>query len=545
MTSTDKVWAEATSHLSRDFATGLNTAVETCERWAGNRAKLALVIRHADGGRETWTYYELARESARLSEVLRRTGLVRGDRVAGVLSRQREAWLTSLAAWRAGIVYVPIFTGFGADAVAQRLSEGKVKTVVVDYQSREVVHAALSKISEDIAVISVAGPRGEGLHRGDWSYWSEVDRIVGTNEATPTGASEPATLMFTSGTTNTPKGCLIPHSGFVSLIPFVRGVLDLRPSDLLFSTSDPGWSYGLYTTGVVPMALGYPRLVYTGDFSPRDWLTVIAKEDASFVAGAPSAFRGLARYAARNGLAASVRGATCAGEALDDDTVNAWEALGQGPLLDGYGLTEVGMVLANLSNPPIAATPGTLAGPVPGFEVDLYDPEGRQVGEGGTGQIVVQRPPFQLSSGYDNEPDAWEARWRDDWFLTGDLGRRDESGRWHYVGREDDVIITSGYNVGPAEVESVLLQHSGVAEAAVVAQADPERGSVVRAVIVPSPGAPSEDVLTKQLQESVRLRVGRHAYPRVVDFVDSLPRTATGKIRRAALRNTSPPRSRP
>jgi len=541
MTTTNDVWGAVTGQLSRDYATGLNTAVEACERWTSDRSKLALIIRHANGERESLTYYELAKQAAQVTEVLKRSGLKRGDRVAGVLSRQREAWLTALAAWRAGIVYVPIFTGFGSDAVAQRLGEANVTTVVVDYRSRAVVDEALGQIDRDIAVICVAGPQGVGMMRGDWSFWSEVDRISTVSEVVATSASETATLMFTSGTTSTPKSCLIPHSGFVSLIPFVRAVMNLRPSDLLFSTSDSGWSYGLYTSGVVPMSLGFPRLIYTGDFSPRDWLTVIDDEDASFVAGAPSAFRGLARYAASHRVADSLRGATCAGEALDEDTASAWGAMGRGPLLDGYGLTEVGMVLANFANQPSPPIPGTLSGPVPGFEVELHDEHGRLVTQGQIGQIVVRRPPFQLSIGYDNRASAWEERWSDDWFMTGDLARIDEAGRWHYVGRDDDVIVTSGYNVGPAEVEAALLQHPGVAEAAAVSMPDPERGHVVRAFVVRAVGAPPDDELTKKLQDIVRARVGRHAYPRIIEYVESLPRTATGKVRRAVLRELSKP----
>jgi acetyl-CoA synthetase len=215
--------------------------------------------------------------------------------------------------------------------------------------------------------------------------------------------------------------------------------------------------------------------------------------------------------------------------------------MGRGTLLDGYGLTEVGMVLANFANQASPPIPGTLTGPVPGFEVELHDEDGRPATRGEIGQIVVRRPPFQLSIGYDNQASAWDERWCDDWFMTADLARIDEAGHWHYVGREDDVIVTSGYNVGPAEIEAALLQHSGVAEAAAVAMADPERGHIVRVFVVRAVGAPPDEKLTKELQDIVRARVGRHAYPRIVEYVESLPRTVTGKLRRAVLREVSKP----
>jgi acetyl-CoA synthetase len=192
-------------------------------------------------------------------------------------------------------------------------------------------------------------------------------------------------------------------------------------------------------------------------------------------------------------------------------------------LRDGYGLTEVGMVLADLDDGDGSLTV------VPGFDVRLVDAEGDE------GLIAVRRPPFQLSTGYLGDATSWDARWRDDLYVTEDLARCVD-GRWRFSGRADDVIITSGYNVGPVEVESILLEHPGVEDVAAVAAPDPARGSVVRAVVVRAAGAPAPDELADQLRAIVRERVGRHAYPRIVDYVDELPRTETGKLRRSALR---------
>jgi acetyl-CoA synthetase len=517
----------------------LNTAMESCGRWASDRGRLALIVCHPDGRADRWTYYELDRAAARAARVFSRAGLRRGDRLAAILTRQAEAFIAALAAWRSGLVYVPLFCGFGPDALAQRLRAADASAVVVDHRWRGVLSAACDQIERDLTMVTVAGAQGRGVQHGDWSFWAEMDSAAPDSPYVDTTADDPATLMFTSGTTSAPKGCVIPHGGLVSLLPFVQHCMDLSPSDLLFSTSDPGWSYGLYTTGCAPMALGRPRVIYTGDFDAAAWLRVIEDQDVTFVAGAPTAYRLLARAAGRHGLSPSVRGATSAGEPLNLDTVEAWRQLGAGEVLDGYGLTEVGMVLANLSNPPTEVVPGALASVVPGFEVDLVDEDGRVVPEGEIGQIAVHRPRFQLSIGYDNAPREWEERWVDNRFMTGDLARRDERGYWWYVGRADDIIVTAGYNVGPVEVETVLLEHPHVVEAAIVAASDPDRGSVVRAVVVAGPGAPRLDELTSQLQDAVRERVGRHAYPRVVDYVEALPRTETGKVRHAQLRAQS------
>lgn len=536
--SATEVWRQITESLTQNPDRGFNTFQEACGRWASDRSKLALIVRDEDGSSARWTYHELAREAARASRVFAEAGLRPGDRVAAVLTRQIEAWICALAAWRSGLVYVPLFVGFGGDALAARLSTSNARVVVVDHRWRGAVEDAQARLDHDIDVITVGGSRGVGIRRGDRSFWSEMERCDPDGPAADTNRDTPATLMFTSGTTSEPKACIIPHSGLVALLPFVKHVFGVDERDLLFSTNDPGWSYGLYTTGCAPMALGVPRLIYTGDFDPQAWLHVIREEQVTVAVGAPTAFRKLLTAARRTGFPSSFRGASTAGEPLDPETTQAWQKLTGTRIRDGYGLTEVGMVLGDLADPDLPTEPGALAAAVPGFEVSLVDENGRPT-DANEGRIAIRRPPFQLSIGYENAPEAWDKRWVDDWYVTDDIARRNEKGNWRFEGRADDVIVTSGYNVGPVEVESILLENPAVAEAAVVAAPDPERGSVIRAVVVRAEGAPVPDVLVPQLQDAVRQRLGRHAYPRIVEFFDSLPRTATGKLRRAELRTTS------
>lgn len=537
--SVSQVWQRVVGRLDHDPAAQLNTFHESCSRWATDRGRLALILRHPDARSERWTYSELARAAASTSAMFKSLGLRRGDRVASVLTRQVEAWIVALAAWRSGLVVVPLFVGFGADALRKRLQASRSKAVVVDHRWRTTVEEALEGLDHDAAVVTVAGEGGRGLRHGDWSFWSELELAGNIPDQVATKADEPATLMFTSGTTSEPKACILPHSGFLSLMPFVEHALALERDDLLFATSDPGWSYGLYTNGCAPMSLGIPRVLYTGDFDPQAWLAVIEAEQVTFATGAPTAFRQLLAAMRKHGFPSNLRGASTAGEPLDPDTVASWRALSGTDICDGYGQTEVGMVLANLVSPPTVIEAGWLASVVPGFEVELLGVDGQPVGPGSEGALAVKRPRFQLSIGYDNAPEAWDAHWHEDYFVTDDLFYRDERGRYRFSGRADDVIVTAGYNVGPAEIESVLLEHPRVLEAAAVAAADAARGSVVRAVVVVT-GAPSAE-LTEALQNSVRERVGRHAYPRTIDYVDALPRTATGKVRRAALRAAETP----
>ncbi|HEY4094527.1 MAG TPA: AMP-binding protein [Baekduia sp.] len=534
-----EVWEHIVARLDGDPAAGLNTAWECCGRWAGDRGRLALIQRNADGTSARFTFYDLDRAAARAARMFADAGLRPGDRVAAVLSRQPEAWITALAAWRSGLVLVPLFYGFGTEALAQRLRPSAPRAIVVGHAWRAVLAGALDGLGDDVAIFTVTGPRGTGLERGDRSFWAELERCAPDGPVVETAASDTATIMFTSGTSGTPKGCLMPHSAFVSLLPFVDHVLALGPEDLLFSTSDPGWSYGLYTTGCAVWSLGLPRVVYGGDFDPAAWLKIVEEEQATFVAGAPSAFRRLVSVAQRDGAPASLVGATCAGEPLDAGTVDRWHATTGTALRDGYGLSEVGMVLGNLGGSDEGLVAGALECAIPGFEVLLVDGEHREVPDGVEGTIAIRRPPFQLSTGYLNDDAAWAARWDGDLFVTEDLARR-EDGRFWFSGRADDVIVTSGYNVGPAEIAAVLLEHPGVAEAAAVAAPDPARGSIVRAVIVRASGAPSTDILTDELRSSIRSRIGRHASPRIIDYVDTLPRTETGKLRRAVLREVAP-----
>ncbi|OUZ09690.1 hypothetical protein BHE97_09490 [Aeromicrobium sp. PE09-221] len=534
--TTDEVWRQITERLNQDSDHRFNTFDEVCGKWAHDRSKLALIVRHPDGSTEHWTYHRLAKQAAKASRMFAEAGLKPGDRVAAMLTRQVEAWVTALAAWRSGLVYVPLFVGFGADAVADRLTAAKATAVVVDHRWRDVVDEASERLDADLDVFTVAGGRGAGLRRGDISFWAEIERAAPDGPVADTTGDTPATLMFTSGTTSTPKGCILPHSAFVALMPYALEVFGVDENDLVFATSDPGWSYGLYTTGATLMALGVPRIVYTGDFDPKAWLRLMDEEEVTFIAGAPSAYRRVLEAARRTGFPASLRGANTAGEPLDRETAQKWSELAGFPLRDGYGLTEVGMVLGDTIGSPVNEH-GTLSGTVPGFEVALVDDDGAPV-ESGRGRVAVRRPPFQLSIGYANAPDAWQRRWIDDWFVTDDLMERTEQGGWRFYGRADDVIVTSGYNVGPAEVESTLLEDPGVAEVAVVAAPDASRGQIVRAVVVKSREAPSDDELIKRLQDRVRTHIGRHAYPRIVEFRDELPRTATGKLRRASLRPT-------
>ncbi|MBF4162719.1 acyl-CoA synthetase [Nocardioides acrostichi] len=536
--SIDQIWRAAESRLDWPIERGLNTAHECADRWARDRARLAMILRHPDGSSERWTYAELARASSRLASAWRAAGFTRGDRVAALVNQQVEAFIGALAAWRSGLVYVPLFVGFGTDAIVQRLNGAEPVAVVVDHRYRHQLAAAMPLLSVEPQVYTVAGPAGRGLVRGDRSFWSELDSRAPDFAMVETAPSDPATLIFTSGTTGAAKGCVQPHSLILTIQPFIRHTWAFTPDDMFFTGAAPGWSYGLYTTGAGPMSLGVPRVAYTGDFDPAAWLRVFEEEQVTYVAAAPSALRRLVPLAERQGISESIRGATSAGEPLDAPLAEAWARLTGSTIQDGYGQSESAMVLANLADPQCPDVPGALSSVVPGFDAVLVDDAG--VEQEQQGILALRQPRYQAATGYLNADDLWRARWRGDLFLTGDVLRKDDAGRYWFVGRDDDLIVTSGYNVGPSEVESLILAHPGVAEVAVVAAPDPARGSVVRAIVVLD-GSVDQQQVAEDIRADVKQNLGRHAYPRIIDFVDELPRTETGKIKRNVLRQQSVP----
>ncbi|AMM31644.1 Acetyl-CoA synthetase (Acetate-CoA ligase) [Sinomonas atrocyanea] len=496
-----------------------NLYTESCGRWAADSTRTALTVRDESGTSENFTYTQLDGMSARLAGYLRSRGIGAGDTVAGILDRGLAPWLVAFAAWRLGAVYVPLFTGYGAAALADRLRLASARIVVCE----PALQAALE---DELPGTEIIGSATATDGRPGRPSLGQALAHPPYRPIAATGPADTAVMMFTSGTTGTPKACTIPHAGWLATVPFARHVLGTRPDSAVLGLSDPGWSYGLLTTGSTIMALGHRVIVQTGRFDAARILYALAENGAVHVAGAPTAFRRLLDSIPDGPPLPGLLPATSGGEPLDPETARSWSELTGVPLRNGYGLTEVGMVLAD---------PGEGDGrlePIPGWEVRLADP-GRTASEG---RLLIRRPPHQLSDGYANATPAWARLWTEDgWLATEDVFRRDSDGKLTYRGRVDDVIVTSGYKISPVEVESVLRRHPGVRDAAAVPTPDGAGGSTVRAVVETMPGYAGSPELASNLKDLVRQEAGRHAYPRIIDFTDQLPRTESGKVRRQAL----------
>lgn len=497
-------------------------------------APRAVVWCREDGRAQAYSGAQLQQRAREIAAVLAALGVCRGDRVAALLGRRPASFVAALAAWYLGALYVPLFSGLQGEGLRSRLGDCGPVAAITDAANRPSLEA-VSGILPALKILLVDGP-GDA---GDADLATELRRRPAVPGPAETGLHDTSTIMYTSGTTGRPKGCQIPHHAVLTLQPYVRYFLALGQGCTLFSGADAGWSFGLFTTGLAPMMAGVTRVIYEGAFDPAGWWRAIRDLPAPHLAAAPTAFRQLAA-AGQDLIPAQFAAGSSAGEPLDAATIG-WFAENTGVTLrDSYGLSELGMVTANLRTP--GAPPhasGSMGSALPGFDVGLSGPDGNLIAGEGTGRVVVRDNDFLLSAGYWGRGEEWQARFSDGWFVTEDIARRDERGRYWYMSRADDVIVSSGYNIGPTEVETALLTHPLVTDAACVGEPDPVRGTVVAAhVVLAQPAAPD---LLRELRERVGDGVGWYAAPRRLHIHEHLPRTESGKVQRHLLRASGMP----
>jgi len=510
--------------LSGDLS-AMNACVECCDRHADSD-KVALVWEGRDGQRATWTFAQLKEAAARFANLLDSQGIKPGDTVAGLLPRTPELLITILGTWRVGAIYQPLFTAFGPKAVEHRIKESGAKMVVTDATNSEKLDAI------------EAAPRRLVVGNGADDFWTQVNRQSPEFEPVLLDAEAPFLAMFTSGTTGPAKQLHVPLKAIVAFVTYMRDAVDLRPEDNFWNIADPGWAHGLYYAVTGPLAMGHSTLFYEGGFTVDSTCRVVREYGITNMAGSPTAFRLL--LAARNEVEAQIKGrlraVSSAGEPLTPEVIR-WFSSGLGCTIhDHYGQTELGMVLCNhhaLSHP---VSIGTAGYAMPGHRVVVLDEQQRELEPGTPGMLALdrRRSPLLWFSGYvGTKTKAFVG----DYYLSGDTVELNADGSISFVGRADDVITTSGYRVGPFDVESALVEHSAVIEAAVIGKPDPERTELVKAFVVLHAGHEGDVTLAEQLQQHVRQRLSAHAYPREIEFVDELPKTPSGKIQRFLLRD--------
>jgi acetyl-CoA synthetase len=511
----------------------LNACVECCDRHA-LPGRIALFWEGRDGASATYTFSDLQDKAARFANFLLAQGVKKGDKVAGLLPRNIELLITVFATWRIGAVYQPLFTAFGPKAIEHRLSSSGAKVVVTDAGNR----SKLSEVADCPTIVTVAGPKGQGIVRGDYSFWAELANYSAECEPVLLTGEDPFLLMFTSGTTGPSKALSVPLKAIVAFQSYTRDAVDLRPEDAFWNVADPGWAYGIYFGVTGPMAMGHPITFYDGPFTLESTCRVINKYGITNLTGSPTAYRLL--IAGGDELARSIKGklriVSSAGEPLNPEVIR-WFADNLGVVIhDHYGQTELGMVLCNhhgLEHPIHMGAAGFAS---PGHRIAVLDGEYKELGVGQPGILAIDRTqsPMCWFAGYEGAPTK---AFVGNYYLSGDTVEWNPDGSISFVGRSDDVITTSGYRVGPFDVESALIEHPAVIEAAVVGKPDPERTELVKAFVVICEQYRATPELAEELRQHVRKRLAAHSYPREIEFVSELPKTPSGKLQRFILRN--------
>jgi len=505
-----------------------------------------IVDRHAGHGRpglcwigksgmsRTLSFDELSRLSAQVAAWLRSRGIHEGDRVAGFLPRVPETIAIMLGTWRAGGVYVPIFTGFGPDAIAFRLRDSGAKVLCTHWEYRARI-PVLAPGDPAILTISGTGSRAAG----DADFHAAIEGQPAEAWRAERRRDDPAVILYTSGSTGPPKGVQIAANFLAAVHPWMLYGVDLRPDDVFWPTGDPGWGYGLICY-MLTLALGVPVTCHEATPTPEYALQRVSADGVTNLATTPTLLRGIMALPAEmlERWPVSLRAASSCGEPLNGEVVTFFQRRWGVTVMDHYGSSEFGLPIGNCNALEMEVRPGSMGLPLPGHTMAIIGDDGGEAPAGTVGQIAMRpHPEGYYSLGYWGDAERTAAMHRGGWMTIGDLGRRDANGYFWFEGRADDVIKSAGYRIGPFEVESAILNHTAVAEAAVVGISDALRGQIVKAFVVLRAGhAPSAE-LRDEIVELVKSRIGRHQYPREIEFVPALPKTETGKIQRFLLRS--------
>jgi acetyl-CoA synthetase len=507
----------------------LNACIECCDRHADSGG-VALYWEGRDGSSAEYSFLDLQNEAARFGNLLKARGIGPGDRVAGLLPRTVELLIAVLGTWRVGAVYQPLFTAFGPKAIEHRVTASGAKLVVTDSVNR----AKLDEVQGCPAIVTV----GADPAATDADFWNSIKQYSTDCEPVLLDGEAPFLLMFTSGTTGLAKPLEVPLRAIAAFKGYMRDAIDLRPEDAFWNLADPGWAYGLYYAVAGPLALGHATTFFDGPFSVESTRRIIQKYAITNLTGSPTAYRFLiaAGEAFSAGLKGQLRVVSSAGEPLNPEVIRWFASELDVTIHDHYGQTETGMVLCNhhaLNHPVHTGAAGFAS---PGHRIVVLDEQHNELLTGQPGILAVDREqsPMCWFKGYHGfATKAFVGKY----YLSGDTVELNADGSISFVGRSDDVITTSGYRVGPFDVESALIEHPAVVEAAVIGKPDPERTELVKAFVVLSQGFESSPELGETLRLHVRQRLAAHAYPREIEFVTELPKTPSGKLQRFILRN--------
>ena len=531
-----KTYQEVCRNFKWEIPAYFNIGVDVCDKWAHDEKRLALIYVDPLGNDRKYTFRELAGSSNRLANALRANGIKREDRIGILLSQRPETLISHLATYKLGAIAVQLLTLFGPDAIEYRLYDSEARAVITDIDNLPKIKQINERLPNLKRVIVVNAGKEEGV----LDFWKWIDKGSSSFRAVMTRPEDPALIIYTSGTMGQPKGTLHGHQLLLGILPGFEYFHNLFPQegDLMWTPLD--WAYigGSYDALFPTLHHGCPVLAYRDKkFDPEKAFYMMAKHGVRNLMAVPTVLRMMkdAACLSKKRYAFQLRSVTAGGETLGTE-LSEWtnEIMGV-ELNEQYGQTECDLVIGFCSEV-MKILPGSIGRAVPGHVVKVIDENGRIADRDEPGEIAVKRPDPVMFLKYWNNSEATEKKFKGDWMGTGDYGRKDRDGYFRFIGRQDDLIESGGYRIGPGEVEDCLMTHEAVALVGVIGVPDPTRGEIVKAFILPKEGVPLDESLKESIQKHVKVKLEAHAYPREIEFLKDMPRTKTGKILKQALR---------
>lgn len=530
-----ETYEEVYENFRWDIPEHYNIGVAHCDRHADS-GKLALIQVLEDGSTEEYTFQDIKRRSNQCANTLSALGVKRGDRVAVFLTQGPELTVAHMAIYKMGAIGLPLFALFGPEGIEYRLANSDAKAIVTDAGGLAKLEQVRDRLPDLAHVLVIDGETpGDVL-----DFHGLLDNASDRFDPVKTKGEDPALIMYTSGTTGPPKGALQAHRFMLGHMPGVEFPHNFfpQPGDRMWTPADWAWAGGLLN---ILLASWYHGVTVVGHrfrkFDPEKAFYLMAKHEIRNTFLPPTALKMMRQIdKPKEKFGFNLRSVVSAGEPVGAELVE-WAREGLGITINEFfGQTEINLVVGVCSEV-MEVKLGSMGRAIPGHVVEIVDYEGNVLPSGETGNIAIKRPDPVMFLEYWKNPEATENKFVGDWGLTGDQGYKDEDGYFWFVGRDDDLITSGAYRIGPGEIEDCLIKHPAVAMCAVVGVPDPVRTESIKAFIVPKPGQAVDEALLADIQGYVRQRLAAHEYPRMVEFVDDLPMTATGKIRRKDLRD--------
>ena len=516
-----------------------NIGVDVCDKWAGDKHRLALIYIDPQGRKQKYTFRSLKDISNRLANTLKANDIERTDRVGILLSQRPETLISHIAVYKLGAIAVQLLTLFGPDAIEYRLKDSQAKALITDKENVSKIHEISERLPHLKLVMVVDGGREEAV----LDFWESLEKANPNFTPVKTRPEDPALIIYTSGTTGQPKGTLHGHRLLPGILPGFEFFHNLFPQkgDLMWTPLD--WAYigGSYDALFPTLHHGCPVLAYRPrKFDPQEAFYMMAKHGVRNLMAVPTVLRMMMHAVKhpREQYDIRLRSITAGGETMGEELCD-WtrEQLGV-EINEQYGQTECDLVVGFCSQV-MRVVPGAIGKAVPGHMVEIINEDGQVARHNQLGEIAIKAPDPVMFLEYWRNPRATQEKFIGDWMRTGDYGRKDKNGNFWFSGRQDDIIESGGFRIGPGEVEDCLMKHPAVALVGVIGVADPVRGEIVKAFILPQAGVTPDNALEQSIKEHVKKRLEAHAYPREVAFLKEMPRTKTGKILRNELRRMS------